>query len=222
MTGVIVRSATNVNAGAKTRLSVILHGLWLLLAVVALGRLLNHIPTAALAAILVHTGYKLVNPAAVRRLWVYSKMKVLIYSATVITIVLTNLLEGVLIGMGFALADLIHERIQMGVRLAPGPSAMSLKLSGAATFILLPKLATTLQEIPAGAIVALDHSELEYIDLAVIDLLKAFQEQHARTGGRLDVSWVELEKRGRQSRRLAIATKGEAAAILGQLTASGH
>ena len=82
MTGVIVRSSANVQAGAKTRLSAILHGVWLLVFVVALGGLLQMIPTASLAAVLVYTGYKLVNVKAIKKLLEFGWGEVAIYLAT--------------------------------------------------------------------------------------------------------------------------------------------
>jgi MFS superfamily sulfate permease-like transporter len=97
MTGVIVRSAANVQAGAVSRLSAILHGFWLLVFVSFLPFVLEMIPTASLAAILVYTGWKLVNPHTIRMLWQYGKSELFIYLATVIGIVVTNLLTGILI-----------------------------------------------------------------------------------------------------------------------------
>ena len=87
MTGVIVRSSANVQAGGRTRLSAILHGFWLLIFVAGLAFLLRLIPTASLAAILVYTGYKLVNPKSIRELRKYGWGEVAIYAATVGTIV---------------------------------------------------------------------------------------------------------------------------------------
>src|SRR5262245_54437527 len=108
MTGVIVRSKTNVEAGAKTRLSAIMHGVWILVMVALAPFLLSKIPTTALAANLVYTGFKLVSPKSVRELKPYGKAEVAIYFATLSGIVATNLLVGVLIGLGLALLKLIY------------------------------------------------------------------------------------------------------------------
>ena len=99
MTGVIVRSSANVEAGAQTRLSAILHGIWLLIFVAGLAFVLRQIPTAALAAILVYTGYKLINPTSIRELRKYGWGEVFIYAATVTMIVVTDLLTGVITGI---------------------------------------------------------------------------------------------------------------------------
>ncbi len=100
MTGVIVRSSANVEAGARTRASAILHGVWLLLFASVLPFTLRYIPVSALAAVLVFTGYKLAYPKIVPTLLKFGKGEVFIYFVTIITIVLTNLLEGVLVGLG--------------------------------------------------------------------------------------------------------------------------
>ena len=104
MAGVIVRSAANIDAGAKTRLSTILHGTWLLIFVSSLAFLLRMIPTAALAAMLVYMGYRLVNPQAVRQLLKYGRGEVLVYAVTLVTIVTTDMLTGV--AAGFAVSAL--------------------------------------------------------------------------------------------------------------------
>src|SRR5262245_18123678 len=99
MTGVIVRSATKVQAGAHSRLSAILHGLWLLIFVIALGFLLRMIPTAALAGILVYTGFKLIDFKGFFALWNTSKSEAAILLITVLVIVAEDLLLGVVTGI---------------------------------------------------------------------------------------------------------------------------
>ncbi|MGZ3014758.1 SulP family inorganic anion transporter, partial [Pseudomonas aeruginosa] len=92
MTGVIVRSSANVNAGARTRASAIFHGLWLLAFVLLLGSLLRQIPVASLAGVLVYTGVKLVDFKALGNLSRYGRMPMLVYAATALAIVFTDLL----------------------------------------------------------------------------------------------------------------------------------
>lgn len=106
MTGVIVRSSANVQAGARTRLSAMLHALWLLAAVVLLAALLEQIPVASLAGVLVYTGLKLIDLDALRQLGRYGRMAMLIHVATALTIVATDLLTGVLLGFALTLAQL--------------------------------------------------------------------------------------------------------------------
>jgi MFS superfamily sulfate permease-like transporter len=99
MTGVIVRSAANVRAGARTRLSAILHGVWLLGLVALAPGLLRLVPTASLAGLLVVVGLRLVNPGHIRVLARDGRLPVAVYAITLVTILATNLLTGVIAGV---------------------------------------------------------------------------------------------------------------------------
>lgn len=206
MTGVIVRSAANVEAGARSRAAAVLHGCWLLVFVCLCPFILRWIPTAGLAAILVFTGYKLVNPAAVKALSSYGRGEVIIYVATVITIVAADLLTGVLVGIGLALAKMVHALTHFKVRLRAQPerNRTELVLFGAATFLKLPKLAATLEAIPSGTELHVHLEELTYIDHACLDLLMNWEKQHEATGGKLVVDWDSLtakfHSRGKRNR----------------------
>src|SRR6185436_578074 len=149
MTGVIVRSGANVEAGAVTRASAIMHGVWLLLFVSVLPFTLKYIPLSALAAILVFTGYKLAYPKIVPTLLKYGRGEVLIYFVTIIMIVATNLLEGVLVGLGLSLIKLLYAFSHLEVRKVENGAADSvdLYLNGSATLIRLPKLAAELEKL---------------------------------------------------------------------------
>ncbi|MGE0129988.1 MAG: SulP family inorganic anion transporter [Blastocatellales bacterium] len=197
MTGVIVRSKTNVEAGAKTRLSAILHGVWIVGLVMLAPSLLAKIPTTALAAVLVYTGFKLVSPKVVRELKPYGKAEVAIYFATVIGIVATNLLVGVLIGLGLALLKLFYTFSHLEVRLRTEPvsNVTTVSLNGAATFIRLPKLAAALESIPAGTKVNLEIDQLSYIDHACLDLIANWRKQHVARDGQAAVPWEDLHQR---------------------------
>ena len=106
--GVIVRSSANVEAGARTRASAILHGVWLLLFVSLLPSVLRFIPTASLGAVLVYTGYKLMNFGILPELKKHGRGEVVIFFVTMGTIVFVNLLTGVVLGLVLALAKLLH------------------------------------------------------------------------------------------------------------------
>jgi MFS superfamily sulfate permease-like transporter len=194
MTGVIVRSATNIEAGGRTRLSVILHGVWLLVFVCLLPWILRMIPTAALAAILVYTGYKLVNVKAVRKLWGYGKSEVLIYAVTMGTIVAKDLLTGVLVGIGLSIVKLLFTFSHLNIRLESDPQGRQtmLYLDGAATFIRLPRLAAALEAVPPNTELHVHFEGLTYIDHACLDLLINWEKQHQATGGSLVVDWDSL------------------------------
>ncbi len=194
MTGVIVRSSANVEAGAKTRLSTILHGVWLLVFVSLLAFMLRMIPTAALAAMLVYIGYKLVNIKAIRELRKYGWGEVAIYAVTVGTIVSTDLLTGVLTGIALSAVKLLHTFSHLVVDLEVDQASQKavLNLEGAATFVRLPVLAEELERVPGDVELHVDFEHLDYIDHACLDLLINWEKQHEATGGSLVIDWDTL------------------------------
>jgi len=194
MTGVIVRSAANVQAGATSRLSAIMHGVLLLLFVAFLAGVLRLIPTSSLAAMLVYTGYKLVDLKSIKKLKEYGWGEVFIYAATVGSIVMTDLLTGVLVGIGLAALKLLYTFSHLKTRLIVNQETQTakLKLNGAATFIRLPKLAMKLEEVPANYTLHVDLEHLNYIDHACLDLLANWAKQHESTGGRMVIDWDTL------------------------------
>ncbi|MCP4172288.1 MAG: SulP family inorganic anion transporter [Fuerstiella sp.] len=212
MTGVIVRSSANVEAGGRTRLSTILHGLWLLVFVSLLAFLLRMIPTAALAAMLVYTGYKLINVRAIRELRSYGRGEVIIYAVTLSTIVCADLLTGVLTGVALSAAKLLHRfsRLRTSLEVDPDGKKASLKLVGAATFIRLPYLAEALEVVPDGSELHVDFAQLTYIDHACLDLLATWSKQHEGTGGTLVIDWESLRARFRHRSGRPAAQEGAA------------
>ncbi|HHK41056.1 MAG TPA: SulP family inorganic anion transporter [Planctomycetaceae bacterium] len=216
MTGVIVRSSANVDAGARTRLSTILHGLWLLVFVSLAAALLRMIPTASLAAILVYTGYKLVNWKTIFELRKYGWGEVVVYVVTLSTIVATDLLTGVLTGVFLSAGKLLltFARLDVHLRLDPDTTRASLDLDGAATFLSLPRLAETLEQVPPDAELHVDFEHLTYIDHACLDLLMNWAKQHEQTGGRLVIDWNTLHSvmSGRNHSRNAGLSQPEVAA----------
>jgi MFS superfamily sulfate permease-like transporter len=191
MTGVIVRSAANVQAGAKTRKSAILHGLWLLVFVSFLTPVLRLIPVAGLAAVLVYTGYKLVNLKHLAELKKYGWSEVGIYVATLVTIVVEDLLTGVVVGIVLSAAKLLYTfaHLRTDVMSDPNGNRVTLALSGTATFLRLPRLAAALERVPANAELHVDLEQLHYIDHACFDLLMNWAKQHELAGGKLVMDW---------------------------------
>lgn len=217
MTGVIVRSGANVEAGAQTRASAIMHGFWLLLFVSAIPFTLRYIPLSALAAILVFTGYKLAYPKIVPTLMKYGMGEVIIYFVTIIMIVTTNLLEGVLVGLGLSLIKLLYAFSHLDVRKEENgvENRVDLYLKGSATLIRLPKLAAELEVLKPGAQVHVHINELDYIDHACLDLLTNWDRQHNATGGSLTIEWDELSRKYHQRRspNIRAARRAAAAAV---------
>ncbi len=195
MTGVIVRSSANVEAGGKTRLSTILHGMWLLIFVSLLAFLLRMIPTAALAGMLVYIGYKLINFKAIQELRKYGWGEVAIYAATVITIVCTDLLTGVITGVALSAVKLLHtfSHLETNLIVDQDNRTAMLKLEGAATFVRLPVLASELERVPNNVELHVDFDQLTYIDHACLDLFTNWSKQHEGTGGTLIIDWESLQ-----------------------------
>ncbi|MEQ1578236.1 MAG: SulP family inorganic anion transporter [Hyphomicrobium sp.] len=201
MTGVIVRSGANVEAGALTRASAIFHGVWLLIFAAFLPFTLRYIPVSALAAVLVFTGYKLAYPKILPTLLKFGKGEVLIYFATIVTIVMTDLLKGVVLGLVLSMAKLLYAFSHLSIHREESPSGdrIDLFLKGSATLIKLPALAAELETLKPDAHVHVHIGDLDYIDHACIDLLTNWDKQRAATGGSLEIEWDELH--GRYHRR---------------------
>ncbi len=180
MTGVIIRSKANVQSGAKTRLSTILHGGWILIFVMLLPFVMELIPIAALAGILVYTGYKLVNVTAFRALVKHGKSEAVIYLATLSFIVASNLLTGVIVGFILSLLKTLHFRSQLEIHVREN-EITEVELIGAATFLALPKLANALETIPLSKRIKINTEHLDYIDHACLNLIETVSRNRETT-----------------------------------------
>ena len=194
MTGVIVRSSANVEAGARTRASTVLHGVWLLLFVALLPGVLSRIPEAALAAVLVYTGWKLMNLPGLAKLWHESRSEAMIFAATAGTIVAFDLLTGVVTGVALSALKLLvmFSHLRVTRRDDPQHNRVDLLLEGAGTFLRLPVLAQALEAVPHGRRLHVHLEGLRFVDHAVLHLLMTFQKQYEATGGRLILDWDRL------------------------------
>jgi|UniRef100_A0AAU3HZC4 MFS superfamily sulfate permease-like transporter len=167
MTAVIVRSAANVQAGAQTKVSRVLHGVWLLLFTAVVPAVLGLIPVAALAGLLVHAGCKLVPVREVRTLWRGHRGEVAVLVVTAVAIVVGNLFEGVLVGLALAVAktawDISHVHVETEDR---GAAGMVVRVVGNATFLRLPKLLDALEALPHDRVVRLELGGLRHVDHA--------------------------------------------------------
>lgn len=209
MTGVMVRSGVNLNAGAKTRLSGWLHGLWLLLFVACFPFVVKLIPTSGLAALLVFAGYKLANFKVVSEIKKYGKSEVAIYIATIVLIVCVDLLTGILAGVAFSIAKLLYIFSHLEVRTADDEerNRTDIWVKGAATFLSLPKFAETIEGVRPETELHLHLEGLEYIDHACLDLIMTWDEQHQASGGKMVMDWGVLgsvfQDRATKGRRLS-------------------
>ncbi len=200
MTGVIVRSSANVSAGAETRASTIFHGLWLLGVVVLIPGVLRMIPTACLAGVLVHTGFKLLSPAHIRELRVFGWQSVGIYAATLVSIVVTDLLTGVLLGMGLSVVRLLARLGSVSLDVHEHGTRIDAYLHGAVTFVGLPRLVRLLEQLPHGRDLHVHVDGVLYIDHACLVAVEDFERQRRRAGEEIHIAWRELDARSEKVR----------------------
>ncbi|MEU1211680.1 SulP family inorganic anion transporter [Streptomyces sp. NPDC005791] len=183
MTAVIVRSSANVRAGARTRASRVLHGVWLLLFAALLPSALGLIPLPALAGILVHAGWKLIPLRSLAALWREHRGEAMILVVTAVAIVTVNMFEGVLTGLALSVAkaawDASHIKLEI---VDSSPEGVRARLSGNATFLQLPKILDSLEALPKDRPVALELSGLHHLDHACRTALENWAERHSASG----------------------------------------
>jgi MFS superfamily sulfate permease-like transporter len=196
---VIVRSTANVQAGGRTRVAAILHSVWILVLVAALPQLLRLIPVSSLAGILVFTGYKLINPAVIRQLNRYGKSEVAIFVVTALSIVATDLLKGVMIGLALAIAKLVYKmsHLEISVEDNAPENRTTLRLQGSATFFRLADIADALEKVTPERELHIRVDKLDHLDHATLELLTSWQKQHTSKGGAMVCDWQALEQRYR-------------------------
>ena len=196
ITGVIVRSTANVESGGTTRWAAFLHGVWLLIAVAAVPFLLESIPVASLAAVLVYIGWRLVDLNIPRALLERSRGELAIYVVTVVSIGATNLLEGLLVGVALSFLKLAWSFSRLNVEIEEQDDRVDLRLSGSGTFVGLPTLARALDGVPAAREVHVHLEQLDYVDHACFELLSDWRNQYESRGGQVLIEWDTLAQRG--------------------------
>jgi len=200
---VIVRSTVNVNSNAKTRWSNLYHGIFLILFVLILAPVLRSVPLAALAAILVHTGFKLASPLVFKHAYDQGVEQLFFLSSTLIITLFTDLLYGI---MGGILITLITHILLARVGFLPffkmiyrsgskvdrlENGSYDVKLKGITNFLYALQLEKLLQEIPVGSVVRVDMSETRLVDLSIMENVIDFKRIQDNNGG--DVKLIGLD-----------------------------
>jgi MFS superfamily sulfate permease-like transporter len=185
--GVIVRSAANIKAGAKTSASTILHGFWILLFALPFAGLIEQIPSAALAGLLIVIGIQLLQPAHIER--AVKTGDFAIYLVTIVAVVFLNLLHGVLIGLVLAIAMTGWRVIRAKVEAISDGDEWRVTIEGACTFLSLPRLTRVLGTVPQRASVTL-HIAVSYLDHAAHQAITDWRQQHHATGGTVHIDGV--------------------------------
>ncbi|MEY4632534.1 MAG: hypothetical protein RIQ81_2654 [Pseudomonadota bacterium] len=179
ITGVIIRSSANLQAGATNRLSAIFHGILLLAAMFALASMLEFIPAAALAAVLIHAASRLVNVAAVKKLAQEERRHLVTFAATCVAVVAFGVLYGVVTGLAISAWSLFRKFVRLDIERQDD----RIELRGTATFVDLPKLLRILDRLPDDGAVFVCTEGLRYADPSVRDALDAWQKRVARGAG---------------------------------------
>ncbi|MFI9385577.1 SulP family inorganic anion transporter [Kutzneria sp. NPDC052558] len=206
VTGVIVRSSTNVAAGARTRWSTVMHGLWMLLAVLLLATVLRQIPMAALAAVLVVIGVKLVSVAHMKQLWRHREM--VVYAATLLGVIAFGLVEGVLVGLAVALVRAFYRLTHSTVEVRQADGRWLVTVHGSLVFLGAGRLVRELRAIPLRQNVVLE-LHVDFMDHGVFEVINDWRVGYERTGGKVRVdevldSWYHRAIGGRPARRKSI------------------
>jgi MFS superfamily sulfate permease-like transporter len=195
ISGEILRSTANVQAGARTRVSLVLIGLWVLLFVLLFPQFLHLIPLSSLAGMLVYTGITLISPHHMKTLLGYGKRELAIYFITALAVVFIDPLEGVLIGMILGLIELTMDLSKLHINMIQEPGVLELRLEGHASFINLPTLVSILENIEPGVDVQIRIDNLRFIDNACFEALKSWHKGYSNTGGSVTIEWHALQSR---------------------------
>ncbi len=187
ISSVIVRSSVSINAGAQSKLATVFHGLFLLISVVFLPKFLNLIPLSCLAAILFVTGLKLSSPALIRQIWNEGRYQFIPFIVTLLAMVFTDLLIGVVVGLAVSLAFILNSNLRRPMRRVIekhlGGEVLHIVLANQVSFLNKAALETVLREAPPGTHVLLDAHSTDYIDPDILNLIRDFKERTAPLQG---------------------------------------
>ncbi|WP_131794247.1 bifunctional SulP family inorganic anion transporter/carbonic anhydrase [Fluoribacter gormanii] len=183
ITSVIVRTSINIQAGSTSKISAILHGVFIFFAVMLIPGTLNKIPLSSLAAILIYTGYKLNKPSIYRSIYAQGCDRFIPFIATVISIIVFNLLTGILIGLAVSLFYILKSNSQARINILkeihPTGEINRLILPQQMTFLNKAALVAELDSIPKESQLIIDARYTQYIDKEISELLKEFKEEQA-------------------------------------------
>jgi len=197
MTSVIVRTSANVNAGAKTKLSAMAHGVFLLLTVLVIPGLLNKIPMASLAAILIMIGWKLANPKVFIHMWQTGKHQFIPFIVTVVAVVLTDLLKGVGIGLAVGIIFILRGNMKLAYFFKKEKyhegETIHIDLAQEVSFLNKAAIKQTLAHLPANSKLVINAANTVYIDYDVLELIREFLNYGSKDKN-IDVTLLNFKK----------------------------
>ena len=184
MTSVVVRSSANANSGATSKLSAIIHGILLLICVLSIPVVLNLIPLATLAAVLIMVGYKLAKPATFKHFWHLGKFQFIPFIATVVAVVATDLLKGVGIGLAISVFYILQGNMKRAYYLSreklDDADEIKMKLAEEVSFLNKAAIKKTLKNIQPNSKVIIDARETSYIATDVLEMIQDFANIRAK------------------------------------------
>jgi MFS superfamily sulfate permease-like transporter len=176
LTSVIVRTSANVNAGAKTKMSTIIHGCMLLLSVALIPKILNLIPLSALAGILIYTGFKLAKPAVFQGFYKKGMSQFIPFVVTILAILFTDLLIGIMIGLMTGLFFVIRTNFKSAVFVVNDHNNYLFRLRKDVSFLNKPIIKRKLEEVPSDSYVLIDASRADFIDRDIVEVVEDFKK----------------------------------------------
>lgn len=193
LTSVIVRTSANVNAGAKSKTSAIMHGVLLLLSVAFIPKILNLIPLSALAAVLIYIGYKLAKPSLFKSFYKKGMDQFLPFVITITAILFTDLLAGIIIGIGAGLFFVLRSNFKTSVFVVNDKNNYLFRLRKDVSFLNKPILKRKLEEVPANSYVHIDALRADFIDKDIIEVINDFLKHAHLKNIKVDVKKSALK-----------------------------
>jgi MFS superfamily sulfate permease-like transporter len=179
ITAVIVRTSANASAGAKTNLSAILHGVWLVLCVVAIPQLLNMIPLSTLAAMLILVGYKLVKPELIKAMFNKGHNQFVPFVVTILAILFTDLLVGIFVGMIVGFYFVFRSNIHKSIVMVSEGNSFLIRFYKDVSFLQKSILLNLLESVPENSAVIIDGSKNVFVDDDINELIEDFIKRAA-------------------------------------------
>ncbi len=183
MTSVVVRSSANINAGARTKMSAVVHGVLLLICAVSIPFILNKIPLATLSAVLILVGYKLAKPSIILHFWHKGKYQFIPFIATLLSVVFLDLLKAVALGMVISILFILRGNLKRAYYFRKEDytegDIISIDLAQEVSFLNKAAIKNTLNSIPENSKVIINASDTVYIAHDVLDLIKEFRDVKA-------------------------------------------
>lgn len=187
VTSVIIRGSVNVMAGSESKVSAMVHGVLLLVCVSLMPAYLNTIPLSSLAAILLVTGFKLASPKLFRQMWAEGRYQFVPFILTLVAIVFTDLLIGIVIGLAISVLFILNSNLRRPMRAVREKDAdgevLHVELSNQVSFLNRAALEEMMRSAPRGSRILLDARRTDYIDPDILSLIREFKDVTAPVHG---------------------------------------